>query len=357
MNNKSILYLENGMIFEGESFGYYGEASAEIVFNTSMTGYQEILTDPSYDSQIVLMTYPHIGNYGTNFNDNESSKTSAKGLIARDFCEYPSNHESTKSLNEYLKENKIVGIHMIDTRKLTKIIRNDGSQKCLITSEYENVDDMRKKIFDIADMKGSDLTYNVSCKEIYKLTGKKDKKTIFVYDFGCKKNILKIMNEDFGLNVIVGPCDTDPETVKQINPDGILLSNGPGDPSASKYAINNIKSLLGYKPIFGICLGHQILSLSLGFETFKLKFGHRGANHPVLNHETGKVEITSQNHGFAVLDKKVNNVDVTHINLNDKTVEGIKSEKYNCFSLQYHPEASPGPHDSYKYFDLFFRML
>ena len=357
MEKDSILYLESGIFFTGSSFGYDGEAIGEIVFNTSMTGYQEIITDPSYNSQIVLMTYPHIGNYGTNEVDIESNKSSAKGIIAREFCDYPSNFESTAKLSEYLIQNKIVGISNIDTRKLTKIIRNQGSQKCIISNKSKNIDYLKSQVESFPVMEGNDLTYNVTCKEQYSINVDKKSKLVFVYDFGCKKNILEILSKKLNINLIVGPCDTSPDEVKKINPDGILLSNGPGDPAAAKYAVKNIKSLLGYKPIFGICLGHQLLALSLGFETFKLRFGHRGANHPVMNLEDGKVEITSQNHGFAVKEKDLNHVQITQINLNDKTVEGIFSKKFNCFSVQYHPEASPGPHDSYKYFEKFAGML
>jgi carbamoyl-phosphate synthase small subunit len=355
MSNKSILYLENGALFEGKPFGFEGESTGEIVFNTSMTGYQEIITDPSYNSQIVLMTYPHIGNYGTNINDIESKRSYANGLIAREFCNYPSNFESDLSLDAYLKKNKIVGIHNIDTRKLTKLIRNHGSQRCIITNKIVDKSYLDEKINNTPSMKGSDLTHNVTCKETYEIAGKD--KLVFVYDYGCKENILKILNKKFGLNLVVGPCDTSSDFIKNLNPDGILLSNGPGDPAASKYAIENVKKILGFKPIFGICLGHQILSLALGFDTFKLKFGHRGANHPVMDMIDGKVEITSQNHGFAVKDNNIEDVTITHINLNDKTVEGIESKKLKCFSVQYHPEASPGPHDSYKYFYKFYEML
>ena len=357
MKKDSILYLESGISFTGSSFGYDSEAIGEIVFNTSMTGYQEIITDPSYDSQIVLMTYPHIGNYGTNEMDIESNKSSAKGLIAREFCDYPSNFESTAKLSEYLNKNKIVGISNIDTRKLTKIIRNQGSQKCIISNRSNDIDYLKSQLETLPVMEGNDLTYNVTCKEKYRIDVDNKSKLVFVYDFGCKKNILEILSKKLNINLIVGPCDTSPEEVRRINPDGILLSNGPGDPAAAKYAVENIRSLLGYKPIFGICLGHQLLSLSLGFETFKLKFGHRGANHPVMDLEDGKVEITSQNHGFAVKEMEIPDVKITQINLNDRTVEGIYSEKFECFSVQYHPEASPGPHDSYKYFEKFARML
>lgn len=356
MGKNCILYLENGEIFEGVSFGYSGEVLGEIVFNTSMTGYQEILTDPSYHSQVVLMTYPHIGNYGINKLDNESDTCFARGLIVREDCSYPSNFISEESLDSYLKRNKVVGISGIDTRKLVRVIRGEGAQKCII-SQNKKFSELKDKIEKFPVMQGNDLTLKASCKKIYEISGIKNGKTIFVYDFGCKRNILKILNEDFGLNLIIGPCNTNPETIKEMNPDGILLSNGPGDPAAAKYAIDNIKKLLGYKPIFGICLGHQLLSLALGMETFKLKFGHRGGNHPVMDMVTNKVEITSQNHGFAVKRKEINEVLITHINLNDKTVEGIESKKNKCFSVQHHPEASPGPHDSMKYFKKFVEMI
>ena len=356
MDKNCILYLENGEVFSGSSFGFEGEVLGEIVFNTSMTGYQEILTDPSYHSQVVLMTYPQIGNYGINNGDNESGSCYAKGLIVREHCKYPSNFESRESLDSYLKKNKVVGISGIDTRKLARIIRGDGAQKCIITKE-NNLKKIKEKVKKFPVMKGNDLTFKATCKSIYNISGDKNGKKVFVYDFGCKHNILKILSEKFKLNLIVGPCNTPPEEVKKINPDGILLSNGPGDPAAATYAINNIKELLSFKPIFGICLGHQILSLALGMETFKLKFGHRGGNHPVMDTKSGKVEITSQNHGFAVKNQKVKGVSITHINLNDKTVEGIESLANKCFSVQHHPEASPGPHDSMKYFEKFVEMI
>jgi len=356
MDNDCILYLENGKVFEGKSFGFSGEALGEIVFNTSMTGYQEILTDPSYHSQIVLMTYPHIGNYGINKLDNESSQCFAKGMIVREDCAYPSNFTSEENLSDYLKRNKVVGISNIDTRQLVRIVRGEGSQKCIISQE-KDLQILKEKINRFPVMKGNDLTFQATCKDIYNIVGHKKQKKIFVYDFGCKSNILRILNEEFKLNLIVGPCDTKPEKIIEMNPDGILLSNGPGDPAAALYAISNIKKLIGFKPIFGICLGHQLLSLALGMETFKLKFGHRGGNHPVMELGTKKVEITSQNHGFAVRNVKIKDVSVTHINLNDKTVEGIESIKNKCFSVQHHPEASPGPHDSRKYFEKFVEMI
>ena len=356
MDHNCVLYLENGEFFEGQSFGFAGEVLGEIVFNTSMTGYQEILTDPSYHSQIVLMTYPHIGNYGINQLDNESDICFAKGLIVRENCVYPSNFTSEESLDAYLKRNKVVGISGIDTRKLVKIIRGDGSQKCIIT-QNKDLNELKDKIHKFPTMKGRDLTLRATCETGYSIPSKEGNKTIFVYDFGCKRNILKILNEEFNLNLIVGPSNTSPEKIKEINPDGILLSNGPGDPAAALYAIENIKKLIGYKPIFGICLGHQLLSLALGMKTFKLKFGHRGGNHPVMEVETKKVEITSQNHGFAVKQEDINDISITHINLNDKTVEGIESRKFKCFSVQHHPEASPGPHDSRKYFKKFIEMI
>ena len=356
MDKNCILYLENGEVFEGFSFGFNGEALGEIVFNTSMTGYQEILTDPSYHSQIVLMTYPHIGNYGINDSDNESDSCFAKGLIVREHCNYPSNFTSKQSLDSYLKQNKVVGISGIDTRKLVRIIRGDGAQKCIISNDKDLIR-LKDKISKFPVMTGNDLTLKATCKETYFVPGEENAKKVFVYDFGCKSNIIQILNEEFGLNLVVAPCDTSPDIIRGINPDGILLSNGPGDPAAAIYAINNIKELIGYKPIFGICLGHQLLSLALGMETFKLKFGHRGGNHPVMEMKSNKVEITSQNHGFAVKNKEMGDVAITHINLNDMTVEGIESKKNKCFSVQHHPEASPGPHDSKKYFKKFVEII
>jgi len=357
MGKSSILYLENGKMFNGSGFGFHGETIGEIVFNTSMTGYQEILTDPSYHSQVVLMTYPHIGNYGINSKDNESNECYVKGFIVREFCPYPSNFISEMTLEEYLIQNKVVGISGIDTRELTRIVRNEGAQRCIISSKQEDVGKLKRKLEMSPEMKGNDLTLKATCKEIYRIDRQRNKKNIFVYDFGCKKNILNILHEELNINLIVGPCDTDVDTVKSFNPDGILLSNGPGDPSAATYAIKNVRNLLGYKPMFGICLGHQILSLALGMKTFKLKFGHRGANHPVMNYEDRKVEITSQNHGFAVTNSKVDDVKITHVNLNDGTVEGVESKSNQCFSVQYHPEASPGPHDSRRYFKKFVEMI
>ncbi|MEE2975371.1 MAG: glutamine-hydrolyzing carbamoyl-phosphate synthase small subunit [Thermodesulfobacteriota bacterium] len=357
MGKTSKLCLENGRVFNGQHFGYDGESLGEIVFNTSMTGYQEILTDPSYHSQVILMTYPHIGNYGINQKDNESNQCYAKGFIAREFCTYPSNFISEMSLEEYLIKNKVVGISNIDTRELTKIVRNQGAQRCIISSTEKDEAKLMKKIKDSPLMKGTDLTLQATCEEIYTIQNKRNKKNIFVYDYGCKKNILNILSDELKVNLTVGPSTTSVEEVKKIKPDGILLSNGPGDPSAASYAIDNIRNLLGFKPIFGICLGHQLLSLALGMKTFKLKFGHRGGNHPVMNLSDKKVEITSQNHGFAVTNSKIDNVKITHINLNDGTVEGIESKMHKCFSVQYHPEASPGPHDSRKYFKKFVEMI
>ncbi len=367
---RGIIALEDGTVFEGESFGAAGEAVGEVVFNTSITGYQEIITDPSYNSQIVTMTYPLIGNYGVNDNDVESSRIQVSGLIVKEACDYPSNFLSCKSIAAYLKENNIIGIQDIDTRALTRHIRLQGAMKAIVYAKDEEVktDDLVDRARTWNGLCGVDCVKNVTCKETY-LWNEKNKKrsgdfpaqaySVVAFDFGIKYNILRIL-EAMGCNIIVVPASTDADTVKAINPDGIFLSNGPGDPAAVTYAIDTIKKLIGYRPVFGICLGHQLIALALGARTYKLKFGHRGANHPVRNIETGAVEITSQNHGFCVdIDTLPSNdsTKMTHVNLNDLTCEGLADKERNLFSVQYHPEASPGPHDSGYLFEKFIGML
>ena len=367
---KTILLLEDGTVFQGNSFGAKGQKCGEVVFNTSMSGYQEILTDPSYSEQIITMTYPLIGNYGTSSEDCESDRVFASGFIVKESCEIPSNWRNKKSLSDYLKANNVVGLEGIDTRKLVKHIRTKGAMKGIISSDELNVSVLKKQLENYPGLVGRDIVKDVTTKKSYNwtqgvvdvLTGKekkpKPKYKVVAYDFGIKQNILRMLYSA-GCEVLVVPADTPAQEVLKQKPDGVFLSNGPGDPAAVSYAIENVKGLLGKVPVFGICLGHQIFALALGGKTYKLKFGHRGANHPVKNLKTEKIEITSQNHGFCVdadsLDK--NNVEFTHWNLNDNTVEGIRSKKLNAFSVQYHPEASPGPHDSSYLFEYFIELM
>ncbi len=359
---KGWLALEDGTIFEGESFGSPGESVGEVVFNTSMTGYQEILTDPSYASQIVTMTYPLIGNYGVNDTDVESYHIQVSGLVVKKVCKYPSNFASQKSLPQYLKENGIIGVEGIDTRALTRHIRLAGAMKGIICSGDGNPDDLVDKAREWNGLVGVDIVKNVTCKNPYtwnKNTGKNSKRfSVVAFDFGIKHNILRIL-DSLGCRITVVPAFTKTEDVLAYKPDGIFLSNGPGDPAAVTYAVETIRKLTGSVPMFGICLGHQLMSLALLGKTYKLKFGHRGANHPVRNLESGEIEITSQNHGFCVnMDSlKKNDISVTHINLNDNTCEGLENREQKLFCVQYHPEASPGPHDSRYLFRKFIKMM
>jgi carbamoyl-phosphate synthase small subunit len=367
---KAILLLEDGTVFEGTSFGAKGQSCGEVVFNTSMTGYQEILTDPSYNEQIITMTYPLIGNYGTNQFDRESHKVFARGFIVKEKCKYPSNWRSRDSLGQYLEANDVIGLEGIDTRKLVKHIRTKGAMKGIISSVDLNSDRLRKKLQDYPGLVGRDIVKDVTVKKPYtwkdgvidifnKAKQRSEKKyKVVAFDFGIKHNMLRILCS-FGCDVRVVPADTSAKQVFDLNPDGVLLSNGPGDPAPVDYAIETVRELLGKVPIFGICLGHQILALALGGKTYKLKFGHRGANHPVKNLQTGKIEITSQNHGFCVdMDSlKKKDIELTHVNLNDNTVEGIRCKKIAAFSVQYHPEASPGPHDSVYLFAEFIKSM
>jgi carbamoyl-phosphate synthase small subunit len=360
---RGILALEDGTIFEGESFGAVGEALGEAVFNTSLAGYQEVLTDPSYSSQIVTMTYPLIGNYGINESDVESEKVQVSGFVVKEACPYPSNFTAEKTLSQYLKENNIVAIEDIDTRKLTRHLRVKGAMKAIIYSGDEPVstDDLVSKARSWVGLVGVDLVKNVTCNKPY-LWNKKQQNSyrcsIVAYDFGIKHNILRIL-EALGCKITIVPATFTADQVLGLNPDGVFLSNGPGDPAAVTAAISSIKNLIGKKPIFGICLGHQLLALALGGTTYKLKFGHRGGNHPVRNNQTGLVEITSQNHGFCVDMDSLSkcNVEMTHLNLNDLTCEGIADYDRKIFSVQYHPEASPGPHDSGYLFEKFMTII
>ena len=356
-NIPTILLLADGRKFEGISFGHVGETSGEVCFNTGMTGYQEILTDPSYCKQIVTMTSPHIGNYGVNEEDIESQNIQVAGFVIKEETEIPSNWRSTQSLSDYLNINQIVGIQRIDTRALTRHIRDEGAMNGIISSIDLDMDSLQNKLGQFPEMNGLDLAKIVSTQETYKWPGEGNDYKVAAIDFGIKQNILRLLS-DSGCEVMVFPAKTNASDILKYDPDGVFLSNGPGDPAAVTYGIDTVKMLLGKVPIFGICLGHQILSLALGAKTFKLKFGHRGLNHPVRNNEKNVVEITSQNHGFAVdLDSLPSNVISTHINLNDSTSAGIRCKDISAFSVQYHPEASPGPHDSRYLFQQFLDMM
>jgi carbamoyl-phosphate synthase small subunit len=370
---KVKLVLENGTIFTGESFGATGETTGEVVFNTSLTGYQEILTDPSYAGQIVTMTNPLIGNYGVNTEDLESVRPQVAGFVVKEYSEFPSNFRSTESLGNWLTKHSIVGIQGIDTRMLTKIIRSVGAMRGIISTEDLDDKSLLNKVKKSPQITGRDLVSRVTTHESYSwdevdktsfalpllkhiTSGKKW--NVAVYDYGVKQNILRRLTS-YGCNLIVLPAQTPAEDVLTMKSDGIFLSNGPGDPAAVTYAIENIKKLIGKKPIFGICLGHQLLALALGGKTFKLKFGHRGGNHPVKNLKTGAIEITSQNHGFAVDPDSLDatSIEITHENWNDHTNEGFRHRSLPIFSVQYHPEASPGPHDSDYLFSQFVEMM
>ncbi len=366
---KAILALADGMVFEGNSFGAEGETSGEVVFNTSMTGYQEILTDPSYKGQIVTMTYTQIGNYGVNDEDVESIKPYVEGFIVKEYLDMPSNWRMKKSLHQYLMENGIVGIQGIDTRALTRHLRDFGAQPGVISTSDMNPESVAAKAKAVPKMSGLDLAKDVTCKEPYtwdegdwdlaKGYGKKplSRYKVVAYDYGIKRNILRLLTQA-GCDVTVVPATMPADEVLAMRPDGVFLSNGPGDPEPVTYAVENIRKLLGKKPLFGICLGQQLLGLALGGRTYKLKFGHHGGNQPIMDLTTRKVEIAAENHGFAVdMETVKDQVVMTHMNLNDRTCEGIQHKTLPAFSVQYHPEASPGPHDSRYLFQRFVDMM
>ena len=374
----ALLALEDGRTFACRSFTGPGEAMGEVVFNTGMTGYQEVLTDPSYNGQMVVMTYPLIGNYGVNPEDIESGRIQVGAFLIKEYQPYPSNFRSTATLADYLKDQGILGVEYLDTRAITRHIRNAGAMRAIISTDDLTPASLVKRANEIPKMAGLNLAKVVTTPDPFYWENAKPeiirsgsrpldktiwrhrglKRSVIAFDFGIKFNILRQL-EKAGFELVVVPSATAADSIQAMAPDGIVLSNGPGDPEAVTDAIETIQALLDYRPIFGICLGHQLLGLALGAKTFKLKFGHRGANQPVKNFRTGKVEITSQNHGFAVDTESLqgNDVEVTHLNLNDNTLEGFRHRKYPIFSVQYHPEASPGPHDARYLFDEFKELM
>ncbi len=374
---KALLALEDGRTFPCTSFTGPGEAQGEVVFNTSMTGYQEILTDPSYYGQMVTMTYPLIGNYGVCPEDVESDRVHVAAFIVKEYQEFPSNFRSKGTLADYLIKSHVLGIEDLDTRALTRHIRNNGAMRAMISTSDLDPASLVQRARQLPSMEGSDLVGYVSTKKpyfwkynqpdyvnieslekpfIWRHKGKKH--SVVALDFGIKYNIIRNLEKN-GCEVLVVPANTDAEVIKKLNPDGVFLSNGPGDPEPLSYAVETIRKLLGQFPIFGICLGMQLLGLAMGGKTMKIKFGHRGGNQPVKNLDTGKVEITSQNHGFAVdlntLSKE--NCHLTHINLNEDSLEGLKNDSIRAFAVQYHPEASPGPHDAAYLFNQFAKVM
>ncbi len=370
---QAILALEDGRIFRGEGYGAKGECYGEVVFNTSLTGYQEIFTDPSYAGQIVVLTNPEIGNYGTNSSDNEANKPYIEGLVTREFSPISSNWRSQQVADEYLERFQVPVISEIDTRALVRHLRTHGVMRGVISSIESNPEILVEKARSIRKMDGTDLARVVSAKARYEWEhdGPDPLRTdadveadprphlhVVAYDFGIKKNILRMLSKE-GARVTVVPAETPAEDVLALNPDGVFLSNGPGDPEPVTYAQENIRKLMGRTPVFGICLGHQLIGLALGGKTYKLKFGHHGGNHPVQQVDSGKVEITCHNHNFAVDPDslKASDVDLTHIDLNDNTLEGLRHRTMPLFSVQYHPEASPGPHDSNYLFRDFRKMM
>jgi carbamoyl-phosphate synthase small subunit len=376
---RALLVLEDGRYFEGKSFGATGTRVGEICFNTAMTGYQEVLTDPSYHGQIVAMTYPLIGNYGINSFDQESRFPHVRGFVIEELSEIPSNWRAEMSLDAYLRKWDIPGVQGIDTRALTRHLRTRGAMKACLTTEAMSIQEAVERAIDGEGVIGMDYVREVSTPEVYRWdptdelskpwtiangNGGGNKPNlppirfqIAAYDYGIKQNILRLLRQK-GFGVTVVPASTSEEQVLALNPDGIFLSNGPGDPAALPYAHKTVHDLMGKKPIFGICLGHQILGFAFGGSTFKLKFGHRGANQPVKDLRSGKVAITAQNHGFAVDPKSLpNEIEVTHVNLNDGTVEGMRHKELPIFSVQYHPEAAPGPHDASYFFQQFADLI
>ena len=368
----AILALEDGTVFKGRSFGAPVERSGEVVFNTALTGYQEIFTDPSYSGQIVILTNPQIGNYGTSIDDNEAANPWIEGLVVREFSSLTSNWRSDDDAWHFLAKHQIPVVSELDTRALVRHLRTKGVMRGVLSATESSGDALVRKACEIPSMSGLDLASRVSTHESYEWTQcvaacspseivgapAPQQYHVVAYDYGIKRNILRRMAHS-GCRVTVVPALTSAEDVLSLQPDGVFLSNGPGDPEPLETQVANIRKLLGRTPIFGICLGHQLMGLACGGKTYKLKFGHRGANHPVLNRVTNKVEITSHNHGFAVDPDslKASDVDLTHVNLNDQTLEGFRHRYYPAFCVQYHPEAAPGPHDSLYLFDDFIKLM
>lgn len=358
---KAILLLEDGTVFRGKAAGKAGTTTGEICFNTGMTGYQEIFTDPSYTGQVLVATNVHIGNYGIKNNEVESDSVKIAGFVCRNFNVPYSRLNADKSIQDYFEQENVVAIHDVDTRAIVQHIRERGAMNCIISSETDDVEELKKQLAATPSMAGLELSSHVTTKEPYYIGEENSKFRVAVMDFGVKKNILRSFDQrDCYLKVF--PAKTDFAEVKAWNPDGYFLSNGPGDPASMPYAVETVKHMLaGGKPLFGICLGQQLLALAAGLPTYKLHHGHRGLNHPVKNLLSGKCEVTSQNHGFGVIEQAVYDspslVSATHINLNDQTVEGIRLKNHQAFSVQYHPEASPGPHDARYLFDEFVGML
>lgn len=371
---KALLALEDGTVFPARSFTGPGETSGECVFNTAMTGYQEVITDPSYKGQLVTMTYPLIGNYGVNDEDVESDRIQVEAFIVKEYLPFPSNFRSQSSLADYLKKSGVLGLEGVDTRALTRHLRNYGAMRAVVSTKVLEAEALVERARSIPTMQGQSLVSQVSpirpyCwikgrprplspEQINQPWESGSAFRVVVLDCGIKYNMLRSL-EKRGCQVLVNPALTSAKEILDLKPDGVLLSNGPGDPAAELGIIRIIQNLLGLLPIFGICLGHQLLGLALGGTTFKLKFGHRGANQPVKHLQTGRVEITSQNHGFAVDAQSIKDpdVEISHINLNDQTVEGMEHKRLPIFSVQYHPEASPGPHDAFYLFDHFLSLM
>jgi carbamoyl-phosphate synthase small subunit len=351
------LVLEDGAIFSGQAFGAQGERQGEVVFNTSMTGYQEILTDPSYCGQIVVLTYPLIGNYGANSEDFEAPRPLAQGLVVREICDIPGSWRQDETTVEFCKRLNVAGISRVDTRALTRHLRDKGTMRGILTADLTAGKAWSAEVQQTTEpILPAGLVEQVTTKQTYHIPG--NGPLVAVLDFGSKQNILRMAHQH-GCRIAVLPAWSKAEEILSLKPQGLILSNGPGDPKNVPYAIETIKELLGKLPIFGICLGHQLLALALGADTYKLSFGHRGGNHPVQDLKTQRVYITSQNHGFAVDDLSLQGlpIEVTHRNLNDGTVEGISHTKFPAFSVQYHPEAAPGPHDSEYLFEKFFDLI
>ena len=356
----AILLLADGYVFYGKAFGKIGTTTGEICFNTGMTGYQEVFTDPSYFGQVLIMNNVHVGNYGVNLKDMESNSVKIRGLIARNLEEKFSRYQATGSLDEYLKANNIVAIEDIDTRALVAHVRTKGAMNCIISSEITDLEELKKQLDSVPNMDGLELASQVSTEKEYELGDVNSTLKVAVLDYGVKQNILTSLVER-GAYVRVHPAKTSMARLREFNPDGYFISNGPGDPAAMPYAVETLKEILQEnKPVFGICLGHQLLALANGIRTFKMHHGHRGLNHPVKNIINGICEITTQNHGFGVDPDAVRehpNVEITHINLNDDSIEGIRLKDKPAFSVQYHPESTPGPFDSRYLFDEFVAMM